>query len=249
MVLRRETFSPKKQKEKPSIEIPEEKSTPKKRLEEFLILLYGPPKIGKSTFCSQLNDPLFIATESGLKFLSVRQIKCRNWLTFQAIVEKLENENEAPCKVLIIDTIDNLYKMCLDYVCEKHNMLHPTDLEWGKGWELLFNEFAHWISRVTSLDFGVIFVGHATEKEVTSHGLKTMRTCPSLPTTPHKAINALVDFILYAGFRTAKKSTGERIEKRVLYTKPSETVEAGDRSNKLPATMDFKVEEFKKYFV
>lgn len=59
--------------------LPTEKKQPKQKLEDYSILLYGQPKIGKSTFCSQMDMPLFLATEPGLEALSV-------WGEFESII-------------------------------------------------------------------------------------------------------------------------------------------------------------------
>ena len=46
--------------------LPKTKSKPKHTLSDLTALVYGPSKIGKSTWCSKADDALFLATEPGI---------------------------------------------------------------------------------------------------------------------------------------------------------------------------------------
>jgi SpoVK/Ycf46/Vps4 family AAA+-type ATPase len=65
-----------------SMPLPQAKTPPKKKMEEQTILIYGPPKIGKSTLASQFDNPLFLATEAGLNALEVFQVPIPTWDDF-----------------------------------------------------------------------------------------------------------------------------------------------------------------------
>jgi len=233
-----------------SISLPTEKKEVSNNVEDSLIFLYGPPKIGKSTFCSKIEDALFISTEPGLKFLSVLAVDCNSWQDFQAIVDSLENSHDR-YSCFVIDTVDILQKFCSAYVCENRNIDHPSDQEWGKGWEALSREWSHWLIKLAALGKGVIFIGHAQEKEVKSRGMTITKIVPSMPNAGFKVINAMVDFILFAGFESKKiKKDGKtkRVEHRVLYTKATEGIEAGDRLGILPITIEFDYDTFEEHF-
>jgi len=51
--------------------LPTKKTPPKQDLAGLTVLVYGPSKIGKSTWCSQADGALFLATEPGLNALEV----------------------------------------------------------------------------------------------------------------------------------------------------------------------------------
>ena len=228
------------------IEIPDVASQPDVNLEDFLILMYGVEGVGKSTFASKLDNTLFITTEPGLKFLKTRKVVCGNWLVFQQIIRKLEEGTDARC--IVVDTVDNLSKFCLNYVCEVNNFKHPSDAEWGKGWEAFYDEWHHWIMRLCNLDKGIMFIGHSTEKEVTFRNMKIDKTMPAIPKTTYKLLVAICDFVMYAGFKRIRdEETNAWVEHRTLYTQPSMEIAAKDRSGVLPAEMPLDCEQFKDY--
>ena len=45
-------------------------------------------------------------------------------------------EANHPFKTIIIDTIDNAYKFCTDYVLKKFKIEHESDLGFGKGYAI-----------------------------------------------------------------------------------------------------------------
>ncbi len=216
--------------------------------EDYSILLYGQPKIGKSTFASLFEDPLFISTEPGLKFLKARKVEVRDWPTYLAVVKMLESGKHS-CGVLVLDTVDNAFKFCFDYICNKKGFEHPSDEEWGKGWEAVHDEFFRGIMRLANLGVGIIFVSHETKRDVVSRSLTITKTMPTLPKTGWRVIDPLVDLILYLGFDTVRDPKTKRFkERRVIITKPSENLEAGDRLARLPERMPLDINIFKKHF-
>ncbi|MBM3740653.1 MAG: hypothetical protein FJW39_33305, partial [Acidobacteria bacterium] len=54
--------------------LPTVKTQPKPNLADLTVLVYGQTKIGKSTFCSNSEGALFLATEPGLNSLDVYQV-------------------------------------------------------------------------------------------------------------------------------------------------------------------------------
>src|SRR5688572_1396911 len=101
--------------------LPTEKRQPKQRLEEYTMLLYGHPKIGKSTFCSQMDMPLFLATEPGLEAMSVYEIKVPDWVTFLEACGEISRGNH-DFRTIVIDTVDNLWKSCSEYIKAQHDI-------------------------------------------------------------------------------------------------------------------------------
>ena len=214
--------------------------------EDFTMLLYGPPKIGKSTFASKFEKPLFIATEPGLRHLSVYKIQVQSWPRFKKIVMELEKKKKA-FKTKVIDTIDILFKHCVRYICDKHNFKHPSDESWGKGYELILDEFAKWILRLVYLPGGTIFVSHSQAREIKSRVQQITRISPTMTGSCRKVIIPLVDIIAYCGFDT-DEDDGEETTKRIAIVEPTETIEAGDRTGRLPKKLPLRYKAFRRYF-
>ena len=227
--------------------IPTKKTAPTTRFEDMITLVYGAPKIGKSTFCSGFEDALFLDTEIGLKSLSIYRVGIDSWETFEAAYTELLQMKKAgklPFKTLIFDTVDNLYMLCTNYVCKQNNFKHPSDLGYGKGWDMVFKTFNGAMQAYRSLDLGMVYVSHVSLSEIETRVGKYTRADVSLSGQANKAIVPTCDFILYA----TTESDKDGAEKRILRTKPSKHWNAGDRTGKLPENLPLDAKEFLKAF-
>jgi hypothetical protein len=227
--------------------LPTEKKQPKQRLEDYSILLYGQPKIGKSTFCSQMDMPLFLATEPGLEALSVYEVKVPDWNTFLQVCKEIAT-GEHPYKTIVIDTVDNLWKTCSEFVRSRHNIQHESDLGFGKGWQLVKDEFFRALRKLSLLPYGLVMISHFELVEVKTNNNVITKAIPTIPKSGREIVLGMVDMIFYAeSIQTDKGSI------RVLRTQPNESWEAGDRteyafSRKLPETLPLKFSLFKEAF-
>lgn len=203
--------------------------------EGTVTLLHSDPKGGKSTLASKAANPLFLSTEPGLAFLSVYELPIRSW---QELLEALAAVAQDPkdFKTIVLDTVDISYIMCSDYVCNKHDMAHPSDLAYGKGFALVNTEFRRVLTKMSRLvkgdgtPFGLILISHTKRIEIDSRDGKYIKSVPTLPQSPREIACGMADFIFYLD--TIDKPDGGH--DRVLRTKPSKAWEAGDRSGKLP---------------
>ncbi len=222
----------------------EEPSKPGGAFQDFLVLLYGPPKIGKSRFASLIDGIYFLPTEPGFKFFKSRKTKIPNWATFIAFVKEMEKNPDKvkTVKMWCVDTADNLSKFCMQYTCGREKISHPTDHEWGKGWEAFRDEFSHWILRLAALGPGIIVISHEKQREIVSRNMKITKDSPAMPTTTFTVMNDLSDVIFHMSFATKKGRKSKR-PARALYTKPTETRDAGDRTEMLPDVIYFSTEQ------
>jgi RecA-family ATPase len=100
--------------------LPTTKTPPKRSLSDVSILLYGPSKIGKSTFASQAPDAIFLATEPGLNALEVYQHPITSWPEFLEVCAELARpwlRNRSFSR--------SPYTQCRDTLCEDHQIF-PT---------------------------------------------------------------------------------------------------------------------------
>lgn len=126
-------------------------------------VVYGPEGIGKSTFASQLPEPLFIDTEGSTKFLDVKRLDPpTSWpMLMQQIQWVKENR---PCKSLIIDTADWAETLCKQHICAVNNVNGIEDFGYGKGYTYLAEEWERMLKALTEIvDSGVhvLLTAHA----------------------------------------------------------------------------------------
>lgn len=225
--------------------LPSKPTTGKFRFQELIQLYYGDPGIGKTTFASKMPAPnLFIATEDGQRALKayVQRVHC--WDDFLDIISLLEKGDGEIYESVTIDTVDNLFDFCQDYVCKKLRITHPSDEEWGKGWDALKQEFKKSITRLQSIGMGVIFISHARSEEIKTRSLKVNKWFPSFAKQCRKIINPLVDFMFYFSTEETVEKGGKLKIERFVCCQPGETWEAKDRMQCFPEKMPMDPAKF-----
>ena len=214
--------------------LPTEKTKLSPKLLDYTILIHGIPKIGKSTLANEAGKVLFFDTEGGLKGLEVYAEPVYSWTNgdethafLNMCVEFVKGNHEF--NALCIDTIDVLHKLCTGYLMKKSGIIHPSELEWGKGWDMIKDEFMRPLNKLAVSPYGLILISHSRSVEVTTRISKITKAVPTLQNYIWTQISAFVDIILYYN----SEVTPEGQEKRYLRTKPSENWIAGDRTGKL----------------
>ncbi len=207
------------------------KKTPKKNdLRDLTILMYGRPKVGKSTWASHADGALFLATEPGLNHVEVFQVPVSNWEEVLVACKDLAAGGHG-FSTVVIDTVGNAHQMCMDYVCAKNGWAHPADAGYGKGWTAVGNEWKRVLTKLAALPYGLIMVAH--DKPLTDERTGAVKMIPALSGSAREAVVALADLVLYAETERIKVD-GEVTERRVVRTKPTTGYEAGDRTGRLP---------------
>lgn len=223
--------------------LPTAKTPPKAELADLSVLWYGKTKIGKSSTCAQADGALFLATEAGLNHLETYQVPITSWEDMlQACADVAAGKH--PFRTIIVDTVDQAYRLCTDYVCTKFNIDHESDLGYGKGYALVNNEFTRVLTKLSLLPYGLYLISHAQEKEIETRTGPVTRIVPTLPDKARKIVLGLVDMILYCDLDITSGPNGEQQARRVIRTKPSLHYEAGDRTGRLPEVFDLDYSTF-----
>lgn len=226
--------------------LPTKKTTPVFEMENYKWLVYGQPKIGKTTFASQFKDALFLATEEGHKCLEVFKVDILSWLDFAQTYNDLKTakeKGELKFKTIVIDTIDNLYDFCMEYVCETNGMTHPSDEAYGKGWKLVQTEWTKRINAITRLGIGVVFISHAKDIPFKFRNMELTKTTYTLSGQAGEFIAGLSDIVAYIGFNP------KNLQERICIVRGSETLVAGDRTGKLGEMLPFSFDEIKTQLI
>jgi hypothetical protein len=226
-----------------SINLPTEKSKPVTDLGRQSILIYGIPKCGKSEWSSSFPQAIFLECEPGLNHLEVFKVPTYSWESFLEAC-KLIAKGDHKFQTVVIDTVDNAFKMCSEHVCAKHGIEYEGDMAHGKGWALVKNEWHRVLTRLASLPYGLILISHAVDRTIETRTGEYTKTVPSLPDRARNVVLGLVDMILYGDSVARKDAAGNVIIDRVLRTKPHPTYEAGDRTGRLPEVLPLNYEAF-----
>jgi hypothetical protein len=227
--------------------LPTTKTKPTTEIEKQTILLYAVPKLGKSTFASKFPEAVFFECEPGLNHLEVFKVPTYSWEAFLEAC-KLIAKGDHQFKTIVIDTVDNAFKMCSDYVCAKHGIEYEGDMGHGKGWALVKNEWHRVLTRLASLPYGLVLISHAVDKTIETRTGEYTKTQPSLPDRARNVVLGLVDIILYGDSVSRKDAAGNVVVDRVLRTKPHPTYEAGDRTGRLPEILPLDYAAFHSAF-
>ena len=227
--------------------LPTERTLPKQDLADLSVLIYGPSKIGKSTWCSHAEGALFLATEPGLNALEVFQLPVSTWDDLLGACGEIAS-GQHDFKTIIIDTVDNAYRMCAEFICQKQGVDHESELGYGKGYALIQNEFLRVLTKLAFLSSGLFLVSHAQEKEIETRTGRHIKTIPTLPDKPRRIVLGLVDLVLYCDIETEHDGDGKPVYRRVMRTKPSPHYDAGDRTGRLPETIDLDYPTFLRTF-
>lgn len=199
-------------------------------------LLYGAPKCGKSTFCADAPGAIFAATEQGLSHLRTYQVPVATWAELLELAGELAR-GKHQFKTLIVDTIDNAYQLCRQHVLGELGLKHEGDVEYGKAYGRVGDEFRRVITKLSMLPMGLWLVAHAHDVEVDTRTGPLRRQTLGLGAKPNRFLLGLVDLVLYAEPQTTTDKHGHLSTTTVLRTKPHEAYDAGDRTGRLPAEL------------
>jgi len=228
--------------------LPSQKTPARTLLGSLTILIYATSKWGKSTFASQMEDVLFLATEPGLNHLEVFQVPIKNWEELLAALGELA-AGKHPFKTVCIDTVDNAYRFCVEHVLRKLGVEHESDAPFGKAYAGVIAEFHRVLTKLAQLPYGLVLISHAQEKEFETRTGKVTRTIPTLPSRAREVVLGLVDVILFGDFERQPAPEGKSpTYRRVLRTRPGLHYEAGDRTRRLPEVLEADFRAFAAAF-
>lgn len=220
-------------------QIPE--SRPKTDIKDYITFIYAPPKFGKSTLGSMFGaSPLFLGFEVGYNALyGVRPVAIPDWKWFvKNIVDSLEDGFQKgktiPYDVIVVDTADKASAMCKTKILKDEGIQHESDLEWGKGYAYIKEEFEKQFTRLTKLGIGVVFISHAELKEFKPKGKEPYnKIVTSLPKGAREVLLNMSDFIIYGNIEVEQTENGS-VERRYLNMRETAEYEAGSRLRFMP---------------
>lgn len=105
-----------------------------KRLRAPKIVIYGPPKVGKSTFAATAPNPIGIITEEGLDNIDVSAFpKAETYENVMQAIATLYTEAHE-YQTVFVDSLDWLEPLILAKVCKDNNVDNIEKIGFGKGY-------------------------------------------------------------------------------------------------------------------
>lgn len=133
-------------------------------------VIYGGPKIGKSTFAAGAPNAIFIQTEEGLDALDVVKFPMAD--TFDDVIGALAvlAAQEHEFEVAVLDSLDWIEPLIWSRVAKDHGVDSVESLGFGKGY---VEALAHWRELLDGLDYlrnergmAVIAIAHSEVRKL-----------------------------------------------------------------------------------
>tara|TARA_R100001129_G_C5290787_1_gene239624 strand:- start:543 stop:1214 length:672 start_codon:yes stop_codon:yes gene_type:complete len=122
------------------------------------LLLYGAPKVGKTTALSQLEDCLIIDTEGGANMIEGYVESVNNREELIKVLKEAQDGHEY--KYVAIDTIDKIATWAENAVCAEENVSAVQDLAFGKGFGMVREKVLNTVKILKEIFPHVIIIGH-----------------------------------------------------------------------------------------
>lgn len=196
----------------------------------FTWLIYGEPKIGKTTLASLMEEPYFLPIDPGHKFVDIQGDQITGWEDILQKTEGLCSSNYY--KTVVIDTAQDYYELCFDFVCRKECVEHIGEIPHRRGWDLLSTNLRRPVTSFVRHGLGVVFIAHEVEKESQYQGRTKNRIVPNIHKRGWELIHRLSDIILYMRIQGVEEE-GQFVMRRAVTASPHPDRITGDRSGLL----------------
>tara|TARA_R110000824_G_scaffold154479_2_gene326591 strand:- start:2499 stop:3200 length:702 start_codon:yes stop_codon:yes gene_type:complete len=143
------------------------------------LVIYGSPKVGKTTALSTLDNCLIIDLEDGSDMIDAIKLKANNFSELSKIGKAIIDKGK-PYKYIAIDTITKLEEWCeaegkkmYQSIAQGKNFdkdnkgISVLSLPNGGGYLYLRMAYKKWIDRLSQLADHIILVGHLKDKLLT----------------------------------------------------------------------------------
>lgn len=221
------------------------------------IVIYGPEGLGKTTFASKADSPVFIQTEDGLGKIDAAAFPlAKSYDQVMGYIGELASEKHE-FKTCAIDSVDWLEPLIWQQVAKENNKKSIEDIGYGKGYMMALDLWREYISALNYLrderGMTIIQIAHAQIKrfenpETESYDRYEIKL--------HKGASGLLlehsDIVLFVnhyvgitkekkGFEKDGRKRAVGGEERILYTQERPSAVAKNRFG-LPTEIPFDLD-------
>lgn len=170
-------------------------------LSGYITYIYGPGKIGKTTFGSQMPGALILAFQKGYNALpNVYAQDVTTWADMKIILRDLKKpEVKDLFHSIIVDTIDIAAAACQKYIISQAGVDTLNQIPYGQGWSRVKRQLEDTFREVTQMGYAVLFISHDKDKTFKRQdGTEYNQIVPTLGNSYNLIIKDMVDIYGYA---------------------------------------------------
>lgn len=205
------------------------------------VLIYGAPKVGKTSFAAKFKKNLLCAFEMGYNAIDgIYAQPIQKWSEFKLLLRQLEQPAaKEKFDTVTIDTASIAYDLCEQFVCSQNSVQKISEIPWGQGYTQVKSEFEACLRKITMLGYGLILIAHQEIRKETIDNNDVEFYSPALNKRCYEICNRLVDVIGYIAVEWNNDGNAERY----LYTRQTPRVVAGSRYKYLAPKIRFGYQE------
>lgn len=216
--------------------LPENKKVLRDSTQALKLWVYGKPNIGKTTFANQFPDTLMLNTDGNYKFVDspVVTIGGENaWEDFVTIIKELLQDKHT-YKTIVIDLVEDLYQYCRDYYLKQLKIVHEADLGYGKGYDIIRNNFLIALRILCNSKYNIVLCSHEQEVSIKDRvGRETTVFKPNLNDKVSTKVSGMVELTGRLYSETETDESGNEVEKRTLFFGSSSDMFTGNKIKSL----------------
>lgn len=222
------------------------------------IIVYGPPKIGKSTLAANAPNPIFIPTEDGVDCIKVDQFKkAKTWDQLLKNLSTVITEDHQ-YKTVIIDTITGAADLCCEQVCKQEfngQWGEKGFAAFGRGYAVAAEKFKRILNGCDAAmqkGMTVMLLAHTGQVNVKNPvDGDYMKFAPELHKSIWAKVQAWADVILRADYKFRvmnREKKAKDLNARVLLCQGSPSQDAGTRAGyHLPAQIELSWQAIERH--
>ena len=207
-------------------------------LSGYITYIFGPGKVGKTTFGQKMPGALILAFEKGYNALpNVYAQDVTSWSEMKMALRELKKpEVKEIFHSVIIDTVDIAAAACEKYIISQAGVDTLNQIAYGQGWTRVKRQMEDTFRSVTQQGYAVLFISHDKDKTFTRQdGTTYNQIVPTLGNSYNEIVKDMVDIY---GYAHVVMKEGE--PRRVLTLRSLDgTIDCGSRFKYIKPEIDF----------
>jgi len=142
-------------------------------------IIATPPKFGKTTLARLIPKSILLACEIGYDSLEIKFRRIKRWEDFVEFIDLLEENIETideKLKLIVVDTVHELWRMCNQYTLNRINMRMRANgkkgvetleqYDYRNGLKIRDEEFIKQRDRIKDLGLQLLWMSHLVKKKI-----------------------------------------------------------------------------------